>query len=101
MTTDTLTRTSTVDSLIGAYRAHVLSRPLPTPVSVSFNPSVRQISVQPGGALDLCSRLGNLLVWAFTLTDVTATWWHTPEGALHITIKGRTNGGARMKVYAG
>jgi hypothetical protein len=99
--TDLIVTASAVDSLLGAYRAHVLSRPLPAPVAVSFNPDVRQISVQPGGDLDLCSRLGSLLVWAYTLSDVTATWWHTPEGTLHITINGRTSGGARMKVYAG
>jgi hypothetical protein len=100
-TTNTIVPSSVVDSLLGAYRAHVLGRPLPTPAVVSFNPDVRQISVQPGGALDLCSKLGNLLVWAYTLADVTATWWHTPEHSLHITINGRTTGGVRMKVYAG
>jgi hypothetical protein len=105
MTTNTATNlivpASAVDSLLGAYRAHVLGRPLPTPVTVTFNPDVRQISVQAGGNLDLCSRLANLLVWAYTLADVTATWWHTPDETLHATITGRTTGGTRMKVYAG
>ena len=101
MTKNSITTTSLVDSLIGAYRSHVLGRTLPGPVSLDFTLSNREIAVQPGGALDLRSRLGNLLVWAYTLDDVTATWWHTRHGALHVSITGRTAGGARMKVYGG
>ena len=101
MTTNTLTTTSTMDSMIGAYRAHVLGRPLPTPASLDFTPGRREIGVQPAGGMDLCTCLANLLVWAYTLTDVTAEWWHTPNGSLHVTVTGRTAGGTRMKVYSG
>jgi hypothetical protein len=100
-TTKTITVSSTVDSLMGAYRSHVLGRTLPAPASVDIAPGAREISVQPGSGPDLCSVLGNLLVWAYTLVDVTAQWWHTDSGSLHITIVGRTAGGARMKVYSG
>jgi hypothetical protein len=100
MTTNTLTTSSTVDSLIGAYRSHVLGRTLPAPVMLNLDPALREVAVQPGGGLDLYSRLANVLVWAYTLADVTATWWHTPDHALHITVTGRTAGGARMRVYA-
>src|SRR5262245_60097291 len=101
MTTNALTRTSTVDSLIGAYRAHVLGRPLPAPVELRFIPSQKEIIVQPEGGLDFVRKLGNILLWAYTLTDVTAEWWHTPNDRLHITVDGRTNTGTRFSVYGG
>ncbi len=96
-----LTTQSTTDSLIGAYRSHVLGRNLPDPASVDFIPSTREILVQPRGGLDLASRLGNLLVWAYTLSDLTASWWHTPDDALHVRVSGRTAGGTRLRVYGG
>ena len=98
---NTIATTYTVDGLFGAYRSHVLGRLLPEPTSVHVTPGTREISVQPGGNLDLCSRLGSILVWAFTLADVTASWWHTPDGSLHISVHGRTTGGVRVKVYGG
>lgn len=101
MTNNTLTTSSILDSMIGAYRAHVLGRPLPTPVNLDFTPGRGEIAVQPAGGLDLCTNLANLLVWAYTLTDVTAEWWHTSDGSLHVTVSGRTAGGARMRVYSG
>lgn len=93
-----LTTSTAVDSLIGAYRSHVLGRPLPAPASVDFTPGPREIGVQVTGA-GVGSCLANLLVWAYTLADVTAQWWHTPNGNLHTTVTGRTAGGARMRVY--
>lgn len=101
MTTNTITTISTVDSLIGAYRSHVLGRLLPTPAVVTFYPDTSEINVQPTGSLDLCSRLSNVLVWAYTLVDVTAQWRHTTDGALHVTVNGRTTNGAHMTVYGG
>jgi hypothetical protein len=101
MTINTLTTTSTVDSLIGAYRSHVLGRALPAPASVDFVTGPRQISVQTSNGRDLCAGLANLLVWAYTLTDLTAEWWHTPTGNLHVTVTGRTGGGSRMRIYTG
>lgn len=40
-----------------------------------------------------------MLVWAYSLTDVTAQWWRTPRHGLHVSILGRTAGGTRMRVY--
>lgn len=97
----TLTVSSTVDSLLGAYRSHVLGRSLPAPVAVGFMPSQREIDVQPCGGVDLCTHLANMLVWAYTLADLTAQWWHTADNGLHVTITGRTAGGTRMRVYGG
>ena len=68
----TLTLPTPVDALLGAYRAHVLGRSLPVPAALGFTPSTREIEVQPGGGVDLCSHLASVLVWAYTLTDVTA-----------------------------
>ena len=96
-----LTKPSTTDALIGAYRSHVLGRNLPDPATLNICPTTRQIAVQPGAGSDLCSRLGGVLVWACTLTDVTASWWHTPDDALHVTVSGRTAGGIRLRVYGG
>jgi hypothetical protein len=95
-----LTTPSTMDSLIGAYRSHVLGRNLPDPASVDFTASTRGIMVQPGG-VDLSSRLGNILVWAYTLSDLTASWTRTPENRLHIRVNGRTAGGTTLTVYGG
>src|SRR5690349_18131007 len=100
MTTKTLVASSTVESLMGAYRSHVFGRLLPAPVMLNVTPGLRVISVQPGGT-DVPSRLANVLVWAYTLADLTAQWWHTPDRWLHVSVTGRTSGGARMRVYAG
>ncbi len=34
-------------------------------------------------AQSLVDTLGNVLMWAYTLVEVTASWWHTTEGDLH------------------
>lgn len=99
--TKTLTTTSTMDSLIGGYRAHVLGRVLPTPVSVQFNMYGPEVAIQPDGGLDTVRHLGHLLVWAYTLTDVTARWWRTRDDRLHVSVRGRTSGRVRMHVYGG
>jgi hypothetical protein len=101
MTTTSLTTTSTVDSLLGAYRSHVLGRSLPGLAALHITPGTREISIQPGGGTDLCTHLSNVLVWAHTMAEVTAEWWHTDSGSLHVSVTGRTAGGVRMKVYGG
>jgi hypothetical protein len=101
MTSKTVTVLSTMDTLLGAYRSHVLGRTLPEPASLNVIPGTREIAVQANGGLDVVAHLGNLLLWACTLTEVTAEWWHTDGGRLHISITGRTSGGVRMKVYGG
>lgn len=101
MSTNTLSVTSSMDTVLGRFRSHMLGRALPTPVTVTFYPTTGDVSVQPAGDLTLASKLGNVLVWAYTLVDVTASWWHTSDDALHVSITGRGAGGTRIKVYGG
>lgn len=101
MTTNTMPVPSTLDLLLGGYRAHVHGRVLPTPVRVAFNPTDGEIEVQPPGGLDLACKLGNLLLWAATLAEVTAQWTHTHDDRLYVSIHGRGASGARFYVYGG
>jgi len=96
-----LTTTTAVGSLLGAFRAHVRGRVLPAPVSLMFEARAREIAVQPEGTHNLAQQLGNVLLWAYTLSDVTAKWWRTDGDRLHISVRGRTLSGARMRVYCG
>jgi hypothetical protein len=70
-------------------------------VSLTFSADKREIGVHPEGGADLVQHLGNVLIWAFTLSEVTAQWWRTREDRLHVSVHGRTVSGARMKVYGG
>lgn len=97
----TLTTSSTMDSLIGGFRAHLLGRPLPAPAMVTFVPSSGEISIQPEGGLNFPLKLGNMLLWAYTLSDTTAKWTHTPTERVHVAVRGRTTNGVRIEVYAG
>jgi hypothetical protein len=45
--------------------------------------------------------VGELLLWAYTLDQVSARWWHTPDGRLHPSIHGRASTGVALKVYGG
>jgi hypothetical protein len=101
MPSNILTTTSTTGSLLSAFRAHVRGRVLPAPISLLFDASGPEIAVQPEGTLDLATQLGNVLLWAYTLSDVTAKWWRTDGDRLHISIRGRTLSGARIRVYGG
>lgn len=101
MTTDALIAASAVDSLIGQFRSHLHSRSLPAPAFVELDLINRRASVYPNSAFDLAGVLGSLLVWAYSLTHVTADWWRTPEDRLHITVQGRTAGGLPLKIVHG
>jgi hypothetical protein len=101
MTTNTITTTSAMDSLIGAYRSHLFGRALPTPVAMTLYPRDRELLVQTGGGFDLADKLGNLLLWAYTLTEVTAKWTHTKCGRLHVKTTGRISNGVLVEVFSG
>jgi hypothetical protein len=101
MNSNILATTSAVGSMLSAFRSHIRGRVLPAPVSLTFSANVREIGVQPEGGADLVQHLGNVLIWAFTLADVTAQWWRTSEDRLHVSVHGRTASGTRMKVHGG
>jgi hypothetical protein len=101
MTTNMLPVPSTLDLLIGGFRAHAHGRSLPVPVLVAFRSGEGLVEVQPEGGLDLARSLGNVLLWAATLAEVTARWTHRPEGRLHVSIRGRGASGVRFLVYGG
>jgi hypothetical protein len=101
MNSNILATTSAVGSMLSAFRSHIRGRVLPAPVSLTFSADKREIGVQPEGGADLVQHLGNVLMWAFTLSEVTAQWWRTGEDRLHVSVHGRTVSGARMKVYGG
>ncbi|GAB1515656.1 hypothetical protein [Actinophytocola sp. KF-1] len=90
---------STVDVLMRAFRAHTRGRCLPAPYMLSFSPRSRQMDVMPEGSGDFARLLANVLLWAHTLSDVTATWSRTGSDNLHVVVIGRTNIGARMRVF--
>jgi hypothetical protein len=101
MPSNILATTSVTGSLLSAFRAHVRGRVLPAPISLTFDGKGREIAVQPEGALNLAAQLGNVLLWAYTFSEVTAKWWRTDGDRLHISVRGRTLSGARIRVYGG
>lgn len=90
---------STLEFLTGAFWAHLKDHALPEPCMVTLNPRTPEVDIQVAAA-EPVRHLTDLL-WAYTLDQVTATWWHTHSGDLHVTIYGRSNGGARFRVYGG
>jgi hypothetical protein len=100
-TKDALVIASTVEALIGQFRAHMLGRSLPAPAYVHLEVSAGRVSVQVDYGRNTSERLGNLLLWAHTLDEVTVEWWRTSADNLHITVQGRTSSGLRMRLYTG
>lgn len=90
-----------VARMAAAIRDHVASVPQPEPACATLHPREWAADIQPRvhGA-DPATVIGTLLVWAHCMEGITADWWHTPEGSLHITITGRIPGGIRLKVYS-
>ena len=100
-TKNALTIASTVDSLIGQFRAHLLGRALPAPAYVELDVTGRRLAVQVDHGTNTSQRLASLLLWAHTLDEVTVGWWRTTADSLHITVDGRTTGGLPMRLYMG
>ena len=72
-------------ALTEAWRAFLRDCPLAEPAMVSLEPTLSRISIQAGHHPDALDHLGELLLWAYTLDQVNARWWHTPDGSLHIS----------------
>jgi hypothetical protein len=88
-------------ALTEAWRAFLRDYPLAGPAVVSLEPTHYRISIQPGHHQDALDHLGELLLWAHTLDQVSAQWSHTPDGRLHLSIDGRAGTGVALKVYGG
>jgi hypothetical protein len=101
MTTYPQTTSTRLVTLTEAWRALLTEYPLPEPALVSLEPTVNRITIQAGGRQDPLNHLAELLLWAYTLEQVTAKWWHTRHGHLHLTIHSRTAAGMVVKVYGG
>lgn len=101
MSTCTEATGTRLTTLTEAWRALLRDCPLPEPAMVILEPTVYRITIQAGSSRDLLGHLGELLLWAYTLEQVSAEWWHTPSGDLHITIEGHTATGVALKAYGG
>lgn len=91
---------TTMDTLTGALRSHLLGSALPAPVHVQLDLMTAEISVQVDHACTYRA-LADLLAWADSLHTVSARWWRTPTGSLHLTVRGRTTAGVHVHVYTG
>jgi hypothetical protein len=88
-------------ALTEAWRPFLRDCPLAEPAMVSLEPTVYRISIQAGHHQNALDHLGELLLWAYTLDQVSARWSHTPDGRLHLSIHGRASAGVALKVYGG
>jgi hypothetical protein len=88
-------------ALTEAWRAFLRDCPLAEPAMVSLEPTLSRISIQAGHHQDALDHVGELLLWAYTLDQVRARWWHTPDGSLHVSIDGRASTGVALKAYGG
>jgi hypothetical protein len=88
-------------ALTEAWRAFLRDYPSAKPAMVSLEPTHYRITIQAGHHQNALHLLGEQLLWAYTLDQVSARWWHTPSGSLHLSIDGRTSTGVALKVYGG
>jgi hypothetical protein len=94
--------TTTAIELLDALRTHLRTFNVPAPWSVNLT----LFSGGPNLSVQITRReppeiASALLVWADTLTDVTAEAWRTPEGdSVHLAVTGYLSAGVSLRVYA-
>jgi hypothetical protein len=88
-------------ALTEAWRAFLRDCPLAGPAMVSLEPTHYRITIQAGHHQNALDHLGELLLWAYTLDQVSAQWSYTPDGRLHLSIDGRRSTGVALKAYGG
>jgi hypothetical protein len=95
--------TITVVDLLDSLRAHVADFELPELYSVNATRSFSGPSVTAQLACHTPPRIaGTLLVWADTLTEVTAEAWRVPSGdCVHLSVLGQLPGGVSVRIYGG
>ncbi|MGH3985705.1 MAG: hypothetical protein ACRDTZ_00100 [Pseudonocardiaceae bacterium] len=93
----------TIVGVLTAIRTHLSDPALPEPWSVQVCPTLPdyQVSVQLRHH-GMPSVAAGLVVWAATLTEVTARVWRTPDGQqVHLSIHGRLPCGLWVRVLGG
>jgi hypothetical protein len=90
--------TTTVD-LLDSLRTHLAAFELPQLCSVHVTGCGPEVTAQL--ACRTSSQIaGALLIWADTLTDVTAEVWRVPRGdSVHLSVLGQLPGGVSVRVY--
>lgn len=91
---------TTLDKLTNALRGLLRDSSLPDPIHVSFTLTSPELAVQVDHGRSH-QAVADLLLWAYALHAVTAKWWRTSTGSLHITVWGRTTAGVPLRVYTG
>jgi hypothetical protein len=86
-------------ALTEAWRAFPRDCPVAEPIVVNLEPTLSRISIQAAHHQNALDHVGELPLWAYTLDQVSAWWWHTPDGSLHVSIDGRASTGVALKVY--
>ncbi len=88
-------------TLTEAWRAFLRDYPVAEPAIVNLEPTPYRISIQARHHHNALDHLGELLLWAYPLGQVSFRWWHTPDGSLHLSIDGHASTGVALKVYGG
>ena len=95
----------TITTYLDSIREHLTTFDLPEPwnVTVAGNPVIgrERVSVQlAGGVLPQVAAV--LLAWAYTLTEISAEAWRTPDGdSVHLAVRGRLADGTTVRVFDG
>lgn len=90
---------SVITDQLTALRTHLGTFVLPEPCRVSLECWNPLVTVQLD-RVTLDRVAVALLVWADTLTRVTADAWRVPDGhSVHLSVTGRLAGGARLRVF--
>jgi hypothetical protein len=103
MSTTALPTASVMINLAKSLHGLLATSDLPDPASVSLHYHDHSLSIQPRVTAehDPVAVLSSLLLWSRLLHGITADWWHTNEGNLHIGINGRTASGTCVRLYQG
>jgi hypothetical protein len=91
--------------LLSSVQRHLAVCPLATEIAsiqVRTDPFDGEQGVVHLDRRQLADLAADLLDWADTLTEITATAWRPPHGeTVHLTVTGRIADGTRLEVYGG
>ena len=94
---------TTTVALLDSLRAHLAEFELPELCSVHVTRYASEPNVNAQLTGHTPSQVaGALLIWADTLTGVTAEAWRVPGGdSVHLSVLGQLPGGVSVRVYGG